>query len=140
MRPALRLLSLRPGFERFQASRFTPFSPACQPRRALLLRAQSAMGAPSAAAVRAACRRLLPSIDLEVTTERMVRDMVSKELGGGAIDAWKGLIKVRRQGDGARRREPGQARNWPQRGAAPSPDPRAHNTPRTTPRRRWTRT
>jgi hypothetical protein len=60
--------------------------------------------------VRAACRKVLPALDLDTTTERMVREIVSKELGNLPVEAHKRIIKVGppREGEGA-----GQA---PQRG------------------------
>jgi hypothetical protein len=51
----------------------------------------------SAAEVSACCRRLLPGIDLDNTTERMVRELVARELGAPVdTPALKALIKARR--------------------------------------------
>ncbi|GBF94481.1 hypothetical protein Rsub_07015 [Raphidocelis subcapitata] len=47
----------------------------------------------TAAQVRAALRRLLPKVNLESTTERMIRDLAAKELGGANLDAHKALIR-----------------------------------------------
>jgi hypothetical protein len=44
--------------------------------------------------VRAALRRLLPILDFDTTTERMVRERVSQELGNLPVEAHKKLIKV----------------------------------------------
>lgn len=49
--------------------------------------------------VSAACRRLLPTLDLDSTTERMVRELVARELGA-PIDGHKLLIKVGGTGHG----------------------------------------
>lgn len=47
----------------------------------------------TAESVRAVLRRLLPTLDLDATTERMVRELVSKQLSA-PVDVHKKLIKA----------------------------------------------
>ena len=46
-----------------------------------------------AAAVRKALKAMLPTLDLESTTERKIRQMIADDLGAAVVNTHKALIK-----------------------------------------------